>query len=847
MMTGLDYLSELHHTSTIKMLSDKLPYISQRRWRSKTDDIQEVQDRKVEFGDLVRFVEIEARIVNNPTYGKLSGSSSKSTLSGTNKKPQSRNQKRCAFAASVSESEKKCDYCNKNNHQIAECYKLTNKPLEDRLSYVKSNKLCFGCLTKGHRKSGCPIRETVKCKKCDKRHPTALHDPNRSKKPELTESTSKEAENSSSPEKPSNQSAPKQKDNITSGHAAVQPTDDTQAVNPLMAIVPVLVRQQLGEKCVATYAFLDNGCSAVFADPELIQELNATTRSRKLLLGTLNSETVIESEIVTDKLQVGRIDKENFVDLPAVYLKDGIPVLVKDKPSQEDVNKWRHLAHIQIPGLDSTSNREYTYIPKVTILIGSNAPAATMPSKTAIGEVGEPHGIYTPLGWAIYGIPGKLNNQVLAHFCSTHTVVKDGMENLEEQFKTCVGKEFSERLNDDRIAMSAEDNKFLDKVADSIQYKDGHYEIRLPFRDGQVKMPNNKPQAEQRANALQRKLTKDPEFYEEYRKSMQQTLEKGYAEPVPEEELHSSDEGKIWYVPHHGVYKKNKMRIVFVCAATYHGKCINRELLQGPDLTNTLLGVLLRFRQEQIGMMSDIKAMFCQVRVPSEDRDYLRFLWWPDGNMDLSLKEYRMTVHLFGATSSPACSNYALQRTKADNQQQYSSQIIDTTRHSFYVDDCLQSVSSVGEGIQLAAELMSICSKGGFHLTKWVSNSREVLESIPRDERAKEVKQLNLEHDTLPMEGALGLQWQVESNAFGFRIDIKDRPLTRRGMLSTLCSLYDPLGLVSPAILPAKQMLQELCKMGIGWDEDVPEEMKKKWCRWLSSIPQLKNFSVPRC
>ena len=119
-----------------------------------------------------------------------------------------------------------------------------------------------------------------------------------------------------------------------------------------------------------------------------------------------------------------------------------------------------------------------------------------------LGEVGEPYGIYTLLGWAIYGIPGKLNNQVLAHFCSTQAVVKDGMENLEEQFKTYIGKEFSERLNDDRIAMSAEDNKFLDKVADSIQYKDGHYEIKLPFQHGQARMPNNNLQPEQRAKVL---------------------------------------------------------------------------------------------------------------------------------------------------------------------------------------------------------------------------------------------------------------------------------------------------------------------------------------------------------
>lgn len=87
---------------------------------------------------------------------------------------------------------------------------------------------------------------------------------------------------------------------------------------------------------------------------------------------------------------------------------------------------------------------------------------------------------------------------------------------------------------------------------------------------------------------------------------------------------------------------------------------MNGQLLQGPNLTNTLIGVLTRFREEPIAMMADIESMFYQVRVPSEDADFLRFLWWPNGNLDQDEEEYRMRVHLFGATSSQSCSCYAL-------------------------------------------------------------------------------------------------------------------------------------------------------------------------------------------
>ena len=78
---------------------------------------------------------------------------------------------------------------------------------------------------------------------------------------------------------------------------------------------------------------------------------------------------------------------------------------------------------------------------------------------------------------------------------------------------------------------------------------------------------------------------------------------------------------------------------------------LNTELLQGPDLTNGLVGVISRFRQEPVAVMTDIKAMFHQVRVSPNDVDFLRFLWWPKGDVNRKPVEHRMLVHLFGATS----------------------------------------------------------------------------------------------------------------------------------------------------------------------------------------------------
>ena len=94
-------------------------------------------------------------------------------------------------------------------------------------------------------------------------------------------------------------------------------------------------------------------------------------------------------------------------------------------------------------------------------------------------------------------------------------------------------------------------------------------------------------------------------------------------------------------------------------------------------------------------------------------------------------------THIFGATSSPAVATFALQKTAADNADFFSSEAVETVKRSFYVDDCLKSLPTVGEAVALATELRELTQQGGFHLAKWVSNSRELLSSIPDKDRSK--------------------------------------------------------------------------------------------------------------
>jgi hypothetical protein len=76
---------------------------------------------------------------------------------------------------------------------------------------------------------------------------------------------------------------------------------------------------------------------------------------------------------------------------------------------------------------------------------------------------------------------------------------------------------------------------------------------------------------------------------------------------------------------------------------------------------------------------------------------------------------------------------------------------------------------------------------------------------------------------------------------------VKERPITRRGILSVVSSVYDPLGLASPFILPAKILLQDLCRKSLDWNDEIPSGYKLIWQKWLDNLPKLAEFSIPRC
>ena len=394
--------------------------------------------------------------------------------------------------------------------------------------------------------------------------------------------------------------------------------------------------------------------------------------------------------------------------------------------------------------------------------------------------------------------------------------------------------------------MSVED-KYAERIIEStISKVNGHYQMGLLWKEECPILPCNRVVAEARLKHLKGRFHRDTQLHNKCRAVIEDYVTKGYARRLTRKEA-SARSNITWYLSHHPVSNPNKpgkVRVVLDADAKFQNTSLNDHLLQGPDLCNSLVGVLIRFRQDRIAYAADIEAMFHQTRVISKDTDALRFLWWTN-SIDKPPEKYQMLVHIFGAASCPCCASKALRQTADDNESKFNQKVIRSLRRNFYVDDNLKSVSTVRKAIWLVKQFTKQLAEGGFHLTKFTSNNREVLTSIPPEERANPTLKLHL--DDLPIERVLGLQWNAESDTFQFNTISVSKPHTKRGILSVVSSLYDPLGFLSPLTFVAKVLLQALWRIEVQWHEDIQDPYLSQLLRWIEELQNIRHISIPRC
>ena len=361
------------------------------------------------------------------------------------------------------------------------------------------------------------------------------------------------------------------------------------------------------------------------------------------------------------------------------------------------------------------------------------------------------------------------------------------------------------------------------------------------------KMVNNRPAALKRYFLLQKRLGKDTNMFQSMDKIIKGYLSENppYARKMTLEEANVASP-RTWYLPIHPVVNPNKpgkVRVVNDAAAKYQDESLNLNLRPGPDLLSCMVGVLLRFRNREVAIAADVEAMFHQVRVSLQDADSLRFFWNDNINENGPPEVYQMLVHIFGATDSPACANYALKRTARDNFKDFDPGTIETVLKNFYVDDLLKSINSVDTAVKLAKELIALLKRGGFRLTKFLSSHKEVLEALPQSEVSPSA---TLQLDVEKLERALGISWDTLNDVFTFVEKLKKNPPSKLGILSTASSLFDPLGFLIPFLLVARLLLQDLWRLGYDWHTEIEGKLLEVWMRWLEGVKLVPNIRLPR-
>ncbi|XP_078490965.1 uncharacterized protein LOC144747081 [Ciona intestinalis] len=621
----------------------KLPPTLREEWVKRSFEVERLRKSRAKFADLSAFV-CEKSAEANSIFGRAMHP----VFNRTN--PQ-RRAKSSVYNSVVEEparlnNKPNVCICCAGSHCLSQCERFRSMSLQNRKEFVQTKRLCFKCFMRYHSARECRSRERCKVEGCTGNyHHTLLHNlPPRPKPPETSAT-----------------------------NAAVQSAE----YNVFLNVVPVKVRFE--DKVVDTYAFLDQGSTTTFCDRSLVNKLQASGETRHLTLKTLTSPQVLNT--VSINLSVRPLDGGDWIELPDVIAIDKIPVDPNPVPSPKTI-KHHQLNANNFPKIKHGS---------VQLLIGANAPQAFRVETTRSGHGRCPDAVKTPLGWSLLG-PSS-DTPATDYVSSSFIFASIHGARLQEAHAMFLSDESDLRpitadsdSDDDLLhtPVSAEDRRSYRMMKQSVQFETGHYELPLPWRHDYQVLPDNTMMAIRRLAGLKKRLVRNPDMKSKYDEQMQTMLTKGYAEEVPMHELKT--DRRVWYLPHHPVmnpHKPDKLRVVFDCAAQHHGISINQVLMQGPDLVNSLVGVLTRFRREPVALVADIEGMFHQVRVAQRDRDSLRFWWWPGGDTSLEPAAYRMKVHLFGATSSPSCASFCLRQAATDFGGEFDPDVATVIKDNF--------------------------------------------------------------------------------------------------------------------------------------------------------------------
>ena len=382
--------------------------------------------------------------------------------------------------------------------------------------------------------------------------------------------------------------------------------------------------------------------------------------------------------------------------------------------------------------------------------------------------------------------------------------------------------------------------------------EDGRARCSLPFKEGAPKLGNSRAQAIRRFLSLEARLKTESKFAAKYQDFMQKFMDLGHLVLVPESEEELPDE-QCFYLPHHGVLKESstttKLRVVFDASAkTTSGVSLNSILGIGPRVQSVIFDILVRFRFHAIGMAADVGKMYRQIGLDNPAQDFHRLIYRK--SPDEPLLTFCMTRVTCGVTSS---SFHAIRTLQDCAEFCTTPDAARAIKEDFYVDDLLGGANSVEDALAMRADMVQALEKRQMPIRKWCSNSQEVLDKIPDDDReTATVVVAPDEHGV----NTLGVGWNMNEDTFVFLIPdaLKEHPvlksgastMTRRKLLSAIATVFDPVGWLSPLTVRMKILFQKSWDTTSSWNDKLTAEACVQFHDWVMDLLQTEFLTIPR-
>ncbi|XP_075151664.1 uncharacterized protein LOC142225706 [Haematobia irritans] len=447
----------------------------------------------------------------------------------------------------------------------------------------------------------------------------------------------------------------------------------------------------------------------------------------------------------------------------------------------------------------------------------------------------------TEFGWVISGPPKLRTVSTFASWVNSNETLNEDIRKFWELEEVPTSRPPSDNDN------WCED--FYVKTTSRLP--NGRYVVRLPFRQdlpSEIALGSSRRAAMGQLLRMERTLQKSPELSVEYNKVLSEYLELDHMEPTSSFEVSKNSKYFSFYLPHHAVVKperaSTKVRVVFNASKkTTTGVSLNDILHTGPILQNDLMNVVLRWRFFRYVFNGDIQKMYRQIYVHPDDRQFQRILF---RNLSTeTINDYCLKTVTFGVNCAPYLAIRTLLQLSEDAKDTHptASSIL---QHQIYVDDVLSGGHSIAETKYYLLQLIDLLNSAGFPLKKITANSPDILQHMaPEDLLNEDFLKLEDTSDTK----TLGIRWNAMTDSFYYKVSnitIPPGPLTKRKILSIVAKIFDPAGWLSPIIVTAKMLLQQLWIDGTDWDEEIKTHSFEKWNCFILNFPDIESIKIPR-